>query len=245
MDVSKFLAFRWSEGALENIEHPDLVKRENLIAIDKQISTIIKNTRAFVNGNHFLNMLLWGERGSGKSSVVKMLLETFKDKGLRVIEIDKESAFSIYPLYKKIRCLPEYRFLLFFDDISFDAQDDTYRRFKSIIEGGIEQTPKNVMFVATSNKRHLIKEHALNTQDIYSRDEINEQLSLFGRFGLIVGFPPFSKEEYLSIVKYYLERMGIEMNKEIEKEAEAYAMERASRSGRVAKQFAIYKSIFR
>ncbi|MCA1933756.1 MAG: ATP-binding protein, partial [Calditerrivibrio sp.] len=133
---------------------------------------------------------------------------------------------------------------ILFDDISFNYDDERYRSFKSILEGGIFEQPHNVMIVATSNRRHLIFEHASDTDDIYSRDDINESTSLYSRFGLVVGFYPMGKDDYLNIVKNYLFKYGLDLYDGWDKDAENFAMNRGGRNGRVAKQFAIYKKIY-
>jgi predicted AAA+ superfamily ATPase len=241
MDVGSIYAFRWVSNKIEPIEHPDFVKKNELLEIDNQKSQAMRNIELFLSNEPALNMLLWGERGCGKSSLIKMLLYVYKDSGLRVVELYQENIENIYNLYRQLRHYPQYKFMLFFDDISFDHKDVRYRKFKSILEGGIEKSPKNVIFAATSNKRHLIKDEVLKTDDLYSHDEINEQMSLFGRFGLILGFYPLSKTQYLSICEYYMEKYKVEKYKNWEKDAENYAMARGGRSGRIAKQFAIFK----
>ncbi len=241
MNAYNVYAFRWTIKGIENINNPDLIEEDELLEINTQKHLAKRNIQFFVEKKPSLNMLLWGERGCGKSSLIKMLLNIYKDKGLRIVELRQENIENIYHLYREIREAENYRFILFFDDISFDHKDAKYRKFKSILEGGIEKTPDNVMFVATSNKRHLIKDEVLKTDDLYSQDEINEQMSLFGRFGLILGFYPLTKKQYLNIAKHYLNKFGIEPLDDWEKEAESYAISRGGRSGRIAKQFAIFK----
>ncbi len=243
IDINYIYSFRWTAEGLENIENPDLIEESELLEIDNQKHLAKNNVEAFISNKACLNMLLWGERGCGKSSLVKMLLNLYKDAGLRVVELRQENIENIYHLYKEIRRNNNYSFILFFDDISFDHKDVRYRKFKSILEGGIEKTPQNVMFVATSNKRHLIKDEALTTDDLYFHDEVNEQMSLFGRFGLILGFYPLSKQQFLNIVKYYANRYNLKTDENWEKEAESYAIARGGRSGRIAKQFVIYKKL--
>ncbi len=243
MDVNRFYAFRWINGIVEPIEEPDIIELNELIGIEKQKRLSCMNIEAFLSPDEGLNMLLWGERGCGKSSLVKAILNKYKDRGLRVIELTKEGIENIYPLYSKVRTLPEYRFILFFDDLSFDNKDDSYRRFKSILEGGMEKTPENIIFVATSNRRLLTTNEIFTTNDLNAHEETNEQISLFGRFGLIIGFHPLSKNTYLEIVRHYLVKYGIKANEEITREAEIYATSRGGRSGRIARQFALLKKI--
>ncbi len=241
MDAENIYAFRVHRDIIENIKEIDVVKEDELLEIDKQKNLAKRNIEAFLSDKPFLNMLLWGERGCGKSSLIKMLLTIYKEKGLRIVEMHPDEIENIYMLYGEIRKNNQYKFLLLFDDMSFDNEDAQYRQFKSILEGGIEKTPDNVMFVATSNKRHLTKDRVLSTDDLYSHDDINEQLSLFGRFGLILGFYPLSRASYLKIAKYYADKYKFRIDFDFEKEAEGYAIERGGRSGRIAKQFVIYK----
>ncbi len=243
MDVVAFYAFRWSSGIAEPIEEIEQVSFEDLLEIEQQKRLVRMNIEAFIKETRALNMLLWGERGCGKSSLIKATLNHYKHKGLRVVELTKSGLEEIYPLYNRIRTLPEYRFVLLFDDISFDNRDDSYRRFKSILEGGIEKLPENIIFVATSNMRLLTTNRAATTENDYSTEEINEQMSLFERFGLIVSFHPFNREQYLSTVEHYLKRYNMEFNEEIAREAENYASLHASRSARTAKQFALFMYI--
>lgn len=242
-NIENYYAFRFTSQGLDVIEFFEAIETDDLLEIDKQKEIVFKNIRAFLSEKPHLNMLLWGERGCGKSSLIKLLLNVFKGDGLKIVELRQDSMNDIYKLYKIIRKYPQYKFILFFDDISFDHQDVKYRRFKSILEGGLEETPNNAMFVATSNKRHLIKDNVLNTDDIYSRDETNEQMSLFGRFGLIVGFKPLSKEQFLNIVSHYIEKYSVNIGDNWKNEAESYAISRGGRSGRIAKQFVIYKML--
>ena len=242
MNVKDIYAFRLRNNSIESIKYPDFVREDELLEIEEQKKVAVQNIEAFISNKPYLNMLLWGERGCGKSSLIKMLLWLYKDKNLRIVEMHQDGMENIYFLYDKIRKNREYSFMIFFDDISFDYQDERYRKFKSILEGGIEETPKNVMFAATSNRRHLTLDKVLSTDDLYSHDDINEQLSLFGRFGLILGFYPLSRDSYLNIAEHYIQKYGIK-EENWEKEAESYAIDRGGRSGRIAKQFAIYKHL--
>ncbi len=242
-DFRTIYAFRLTNNELKDIENPDLVEENELLEIDKQKKLAKRNVEMFLNNKPFLNMLLWGERGCGKSSLIKMLLHSYKDKKLRVVELRQNNPEDILSLYEILRKADEYKFLLLFDDISFDKQDAGYRSFKSSLEGSIEEVPQNIMFAATSNKRHLIKDEISQTDSIYAPDEINEQMSLYGRFGLVLGFYSLSKNGYLNIVKHYMAKYGIDIYNKLETDAEVYAMSRGGRSGRIAKQFAVYKLI--
>ncbi|KAA0259502.1 DUF815 domain-containing protein [Deferribacter autotrophicus] len=238
-------AFRWDGQQLEEIHFIESVRRKDLIGIDNQIHFATKNIESFIEKGISLNMLLWGERGCGKSSLINMLLTEYSERGLRVIEFPQEKIETIFKLFKTLRPFKEFRFILFFDDISFDEQDIYYRKFKSIMEGGLESTPPNVMFVATSNRRHLIEDKTYDSDTPYNRDEINEAMSLYARFGLVIGFYPISRKTYLDICKYYMDKYSIPFFEDWEKEAENFAINRGRRTARVAKQFAIYQKIFR
>lgn len=232
-------AFRWYQGALTPIEEIDTVHREDLVDLDSQIDIVDKNIRSFVSGGPHLDMLLWGERGAGKSSIIKLLLTEYHSKGLRAVEFRQEEIAELNLLYSLIRKDKEHFYMIFFDDISFDRNDILFRRFKSTLEGGLEKRPSNCMIVATSNLRHMIPDQVADTNDIYDRDEENERISLKVRFAINIGFYPMRKASYLRVAGHYLAKYGLEETKDWERLAENYAMERGGRSGRIAKQFAI------
>jgi len=236
-------AYRWTKSGLSHIDHVDNVKRSDLVAIDRQIDLADRNIKAFVSGKPALNMLLWGERGLGKSTLVKLMLHEYAQQGLTIVEFRDENVLSLYDLYADIRKMTGRYVMIYLDDISFDTDDMLYRMFKSVLEGGLEQVPSNCIFVATSNKRHMITERAAESGDLYDRDEANEKTSLFARFGLAIGFYPIIKKDYLKIVENYLSIFELEKFEGWEREAENYAMDRGGRRGRIAKQFAIHKSI--
>lgn len=219
------------------------IKQEKLIAIDEQYQLAEKNIISFLENSIYLNMLLWGERGCGKSSLIKQLIIKYGEKGLRVVQFVEPNLNELHDLYCKLY-VERYKFILLFDDISFDSDDEKYRRFKSILEGGIFDQPENIMFVATSNRRHLIQERAIDTNEIYNRDDINESVSLYSRFGLVIGFYPISKDDYLQITHHYLLKYNLPIYEGWEKDAENFAINRGGRSGRVAKQFALFKKIY-
>ncbi|MCX8084605.1 MAG: ATP-binding protein [Calditerrivibrio sp.] len=239
--LDKSTCFLWTDSSLYPLKIE--LKEEPLIAIDHQVKLVFLNISSFIKEGIYLNMLLWGEKGSGKSSLIKNMLAKFYNEGLRVVQFVDSNITSLYKLYEAISDA-EYKFLLLFDDISFDADNEGYRRFKSILEGGLLLQPKNVLVVATSNRRHLIQERVLDTEDIYSRDDQNEAISLFSRFGLTVGFYPFSREDYLKIVKHYFVMFQIPFWDNWEKDAESFAIHKGGRNGRTAKQFATYIKIF-
>ena len=233
-------AYRYINGQLEPAYIESDIELSELLAVSDNVTLADKNIASFIAGGPCLNMLLWGEKGSGKSTLLKLLALKYAKENLVTIEFIDESAGAIYKLYKIIRENSHKKFLLFFDDISFNTSDTVYRRFKSAIEGGIEKKPKNVIFAATSNKRHIISGSSQDISDIYDKDEANEQTSLQARFGLSIGFYTLRKEDYLNIAKMYLKKYNINMPDDWEKQAESYAIDRGGRSGRLAKQFAAY-----
>ncbi|MGA1847212.1 DUF815 domain-containing protein [Deferribacter abyssi] len=239
------IAFRWNGQQLEEINFIEKVSKTDLIGIDNQIKLASKNIESFIEKGIALNMLLWGERGCGKSSLINMLLTEYNKQGLRIIEFPQEKIETIFKLFRILRPVEKFRFILFFDDISFNEQDIYYRKFKSIMEGGLESPPPNVIFVATSNRRHLIEDKTYDSNTPYSRDEINEAMSLYARFGLVIGFYPINKKIYLDICKHYMKKYSIPFIENWEKDAENFAISRGKRTARVAKQFAIYQKIFK
>lgn len=231
-------AFRWRNGALDTIEDMDSVYRTDLVGLESQIEAAEKNIRSFVSGGAHLDMLLWGERGAGKSSIIKMLLTEYHEAGLRAVEFRQEDIDELHALNSTIRRDPKHYYIIYFDDISFDRNDVLFRRFKSILEGGLEKRPSNCMIVATSNMRHMVPDKAADTNDIYDRDEENEKISLKSRFAINIGFYPMRREPYLQIAEHYLNKFGLNIE-DWQRLAENYAMDRGGRSGRIAKQFAV------
>lgn len=236
----KSAAYRYINGSIEEAVLESDINMQELLAVTDNVELADKNISSFVSGGPCLNMLLWGEKGSGKSTLLRLLALKYAPQGLVTIEFIDETPGAIYNLYKIIREHSDKKFLLFFDDISFKDDDVSYRRFKSAIEGGIESKPKNVIYAATSNRRHMVSASSQDTGDIYDRDEASEQTSLQARFGLSIGFYPLNKNDYLNIVKMYLNKYNIDIVDGWEKMAESYAIDRGGRSGRLAKQFAAY-----
>ncbi len=236
-------AFRFESGVLKPVINFLDITTKDLVGLDAQINTFRINLESFLNGKSSLDVLLWGERGCGKSSFVKAFANEYKDNHLRVVQLPIQQMEYIYSLYELLSSRKHEYFMVFFDDISFEEQDGEYRRFKSMLEGGLEEKPENIIFVVTSNKRHLIKDRVLTTTSIYNRDEINEQMSLYARFGLIIAFRQPDRETYLNIVRFYMEKYGVNFSERWDKEAEAFAMSKGARSGRVAKQFVISKIV--
>lgn len=239
--------WRHSKNELKTISDIDPVSLQDLVGIETQKDQIIKNTEAFMRGEPSNNALLWGARGTGKSSLIKAVFNHFKKEGLRIIEFSKEDLKSLPEIIDDIRDLP-YKFIIFCDDLSFESGDNSYTGLKPILEGSIELPPKNTLIYATSNRRHLIKELQEDNEgvrvthdEIHYGDSVEEKISLSDRFGLWISFYQGNLEQYLEIVDSYFK--GFEGDREaLHKQAKIFATYRASRSGRTAKQFYNYFS---
>ena len=245
-DLSLFeqhIAFRWEKrmgkGFLQPIEHPHMFDLNDLVGVDGARDEIIRNTAQFVAGYPANNVLLWGERGTGKSSCIKGLLRPFSPKGLRLIEVQKGDLLHISDILRLVRGTP-WRFILFCDDLSFEEGEASYRELKAILEGSIEARPENVLLYATSNRRHLMPEPMNDNlgKEIHPEEAISEKLSLADRFGLNLSFYAFSQDTYLAIVEHYAERQQLDISRgELRSEALRWALFKGQRSGRSARQF--------
>lgn len=243
-------AFRWrrrgNTGYLQVIARPPAIRLKDLRDIDEQKSRIDANTRQFVAGRPANNVLLTGARGSGKSSIIKALLNEYAKKGLRLIEVDKNDLTDLPDIVELIEGRPE-RFIIFCDDLSFDAGDASYKALKVVLDGSIAAAPDNVLIYATSNRRHLMPEYFEENleskrvgDEIHPGEAIEEKISLSERFGLWISFYPFDQDAYLNIAAHWLKSFGCN-EAEIagaQREALNWALLRGSRSGRVAWQFA-------
>jgi predicted AAA+ superfamily ATPase len=245
-DTSVFeshIAFRWERhrerGILVPVAHPHLFDLDDLVGVDDAKQEVVRNTAQFVAGFPANNVLLWGERGTGKSSCIKGLLRPFAPRGLRLVEVQKGDLLQITDILRMLRGMP-WRFILFCDDLAFDEGEVSYRELKAILEGGIEARPENVLLYATSNRRHLMPEPMTDNlgREIHPEEAISEKLSLADRFGLTLSFYPFSQDTYLSIVEHYAERLGLAIGRdELRGEALRWALFKGQRSGRSARQF--------
>jgi uncharacterized protein len=242
-NFAKHRAFRW-DGArrtLKPISRPAKIHPNHLLGIDAIKHEVLRNTKSFVHGGKANNILLWGERGTGKSSLVKALLTAFNKTSLRMIQIYRHDILSITSLYDRIAGLRSYRFILFIDDLSFEESQTDYKEMKTIMDGGIEEIPDNILFYATSNRKHLIPTRfSDNTSDeIRPSDTVEEKISLADRFGLSFGFYHFSEETYLEIAAFYAAEYGVPATGEqLERMAIRWALEAGSQNGRTAEQFA-------
>jgi uncharacterized protein len=243
-------AFRWDArrgaGRLRPIERPQLFDLEDLVCVDRAKDRLVANTEQFLAGLPFNHVLLHGERGTGKSSAVRGLLERYAERGLRIVEIHRADLLDLPDVLEILQRAPQ-RFVVFCDDLSFDAGDAGYRELKAALEGSLAAPAENVCIVATSNRRHLISDQPIsdNAQigldaagDLQVGETVDEKLALSDRFGLVIGFYAFDQDAYLEVVKHYAAKCGLETPwDELRAEALRWALRRASRSGRSARQF--------
>jgi predicted AAA+ superfamily ATPase len=249
-DWAQWRAFRWRRfgpgGHLQPVRHPHPLRLIDLQRIDHQKAALDLNTRQFLAGRPCNHVLLWGSRGTGKSSLVKALLHEYADQGLRLIEVDKQDLLDLPDIVEPLFDRPE-RFLLYCDDLSFEANDPSYKALKAMLDGSISVAPDNVLLCATSNRRHLLPEYLRENEDarliegeLHHGEAVEEKISLSERFGLWLSFHPFSQDDYLAIVAYWLERLAwpAGLEESARQAALQWALQRGSRSGRVAWQFA-------
>ncbi len=251
-DWAASIAYRYRKrssghGALEPVKNIGSMCLGDLKEIDDQKEKIKRNTEQFVSGKPANNVLLTGSRGTGKSSLIKACLNEYSARGLRLIEVDKADLTDLPDIVDVVLGLPE-KFIVFCDDLSFEEGEPGYKALKSILDGSIAAATPNVLIYATSNRRHLLPEYMTenltytHTEDgeVHPGEVVEEKISLSERFGLWISFYPFSQDEYLAIVAQWLSSFGIDKNA-IEAARPAslvWALERGSRSGRVAYQFA-------
>ena len=243
------IAFRWckkgGKGFLEPIVHPDLADLDDLFGLDREIGILERNTRQFVRGMPANNVLIWGERGTGKSSVVKGLLGRFAGEGLRMIEVRRQDLTDLPEIVERLWDRPE-RFVLFCDDLSFLEDESVYLELKALLEGSLSARPDNVLVYATSNRRHLMPEKlADNTfrfspddDEIHPQETVEEKVSLSDRFGLSIGFYRITQDTYFRIVRHLASQRGLDMDPaSLRRESLRWLQRASGRSGRVARQF--------
>lgn len=244
-------AYRWRRGRLQSrlepIERPDLPKPSDLLHVGEQRARLARNTAQFVRGYPANNALLWGARGTGKSTLIKAMLTSYAREGLRLIAVNRDALADLVDIVEPLYGRPE-RFVLYADDLGFEPGEPGYRTLKALLDGALATIPDNVLIYATSNRRHLLAEPrgdnddvAVTSTEIHPGEAVEERISLSERFGLWLAFHPFSQQDYLEIVYHWVARLGgaDEISGEaLRAAALRYALHRGSRSGRVARQFA-------
>jgi predicted AAA+ superfamily ATPase len=254
VDWRNVIAARWvpegGAGWLRPLAVSGEMHLADLIGVDRQKQSLQANTRQFVRGLPANNALLWGARGTGKSSLVRALLNEFADEGLRLIEIDKNDLLHLPALVSEIQAQP-WRFLLFCDDLAFEADDSAYKTLKTVLDGTVEAAPENLLLYATSNRRHLLPEQrsdnlgaSMVDGELHPGEAIEEKIALSDRFGLWVSFYPFSQEHYLEVVRHWLavladaHQLEWDWSPALQQQALRWALGRGNRNGRCAYQFA-------
>lgn len=236
-------AFRWHSslgGNLEPIYHADLPQTSDLLGIEPQLQRLRRNTAQFVRAYPANHALLWGDRGTGKSTAIRSLLPEFAPQGLRLIEVQAGQLAQLPRICELIRQL-DYPCILYCDDLAFNQDDAGYRQLKALLDGGLEAQPANMLLYATSNRRHLLPEATQDTQqqqELHPQEAIAEQLSLTERFGLSLGFYAPDMATYIRICQHWAQRYSIDMPAEqVAQRARQWAQSRGHRSGRIARQF--------
>ena len=258
VDLGAAVAFRWratlAGGRFQPVLRPHRISLSDLRGIDRHKQALDRNTRQFVRGHPANNVLLSGSRGTGKSSLVKALLNEYEGRGLRLVEVDKHDLVSLPDLVEPLEPRPE-RFILFCDDLSFEANEPGYKALKAILDGSVSAAPENVLLYATSNRRHLMPEYMRDNLDahyvgaeVHQSEAVEEKVSLSERFGLWLSFHPFNQDDYLEIVRHWVTAFdgagsrgaqGSEAQwEQVRAQALQWALNRGSRSGRSAYQFA-------
>lgn len=238
-----YQAFRWQAGDLQGIAYPDPIQLEELVGYESQKATLQQNTEALLSGYPALHVLLYGSRGSGKSSLVKALLSAYGEQGLRLIEVNKAQLGDLPLIVDRLRSAPQ-KFIIFVDDLSFEEDDDAYKALKVVLEGSMTARPQNVVVYATSNRRHLIREffddrpRPRDADEIHHWDTVQEKLSFSDRFGLTLTFEPANQPTYLAIVQHLAQQFGLVIEPPtLEFQALQWATRHNGRSGRTARQF--------
>lgn len=243
------LAFRWEAGRgpgrLAAVDDPALFDLEDLVGVERAVEALVSNTEQFVGGLPSNHVLLYGERGTGKSSAVRGLLARYAARDLRMVEVHKRDLLHLPRVLEALRGA-SCRFVLFCDDLSFDAGEANVRELKAALEGSLVAPPENVRIYATSNRRHLLPESMADNRaailddagELHMGEAVEEKLALSDRFGLVLGFYGFDQRTYLAIVERHARKLGVRAEPaELRAEALRWALRRSSRSGRTAKQF--------
>jgi uncharacterized protein len=238
-----YRAFRWQQGELIGVAYPDPIQLDELVSYEAQKTTLRQNTESLLAGYPALHVLLYGSRGSGKSSLVKALLSTYSTQGLRLIEVNKTELRDLPAIVERLREIPQ-KFIIFVDDLSFEEDDDAYKALKVVLEGNITARPQNVVVYATSNRRHLIREffgdrpRPSDADEVHAWDTMQEKLSFSDRFGLTLTFEPANQDTYLTIVRHLTKQANLTLDPQtLEFRALQWATRHNGRSGRTARQF--------
>jgi len=251
IDWEKVVASRWrfynERGFLQPVEMSDPIHIRDLSAIDDQIKLVEMNTRQFIAGLPSNNVLLTGSKGTGKSSLVKALLNKYAKKGLRLIEVDKAHLYQLSQIIDLVS-MDSHRFIIFCDDLSFGSDDDGYKTLKVALDGSVATKSENILIYATSNRRHLLPEYMSENlestykgEEIHAGENVEEKISLSERFGVWVHFDGFTQDEYIKIASYWVKTLSNDIyhaDEKVIRRSLQWALERGSRSGRVAYQFA-------
>lgn len=241
-DFARYRAFRWRHAKLEPLAAYDSQRLEDLVGYERERAQVVANTEQFLAGTGANNVLLYGARGTGKSSTVKGLLNRYGEQGLRIIEVQK-GELGDYPVIADLVRDRREKFILFVDDLSFEADEVSYKDLKALLEGNLEARPQNLLIYATSNRRHLIKEYFQDTprpdnEEIAAWDTIEEKISLSDRFGLVITFVSPNQREYLKIVEALAAQANINLaTEELHRRALQWELSHSGRSGRAARQF--------
>ena len=256
VDWDRSLAARWQRegrtGYLMPLDVSLQMRLTDLIGVDQQRDQLARNTKQFLDGLPANHALLWGSRGTGKSSLIRALLAEYASQGLRLIEIERDHLADLPRVVEALQGL-EQRFVLFCDDLSFEAGEGDYRVLKSVLDGSLEQAPENVLLYATSNRRHLVPEKESDNEnwkhvdgDLHPSEAVEDKIALSDRFGLWLSFYPFTQEHFLSVVEHWIgvlaSKAGLqwERNEALDILAVRWATGRGNRNGRCAYQFARY-----
>ena len=256
IDWQQCLAARWHRegrsGYLLPLQVSLDMRLSDLIGVDRQQAQLARNTEQFIAGMPANHALLWGSRGTGKSSLVRALLAEHADKGLRLIEIERDHLADLPRVVEQLMKLPQ-RFVLFCDDLSFESGEGDYRVLKSVLDGSLEQAPDNVLLYATSNRRHLVPEKESDNAnwkhvdgELHPSEAVEDKIALSDRFGLWLSFYPFTQEHYLNVVEHWIGELALKAgltwarDAELDVQATRWATGRGNRNGRCAYQFARY-----
>ncbi|MBD2774753.1 ATP-binding protein [Iningainema tapete] len=240
---AEYKAARWLDGKFVGIRHADPVKLNELVGYEYQREALLKNTEFLLSGLRALSVLLYGSRGSGKSSLVKALLNEYSDRNLRLVEVAKSELKDLPEIVEYLRLAPQ-KFIIFVDDLSFEEDDDAFKALKVVLEGNVTARPQNVIVYATSNRRHLVREFFADRpaprdhDEVHAWDTMQEKLSFSDRFGLTLTFEPADQNTYLQIVRHLATIAEINISQEdLEHQAKEWAIRHNGRSGRTARQF--------